>query len=67
MKLYEVPRRTKIRLIGDAYVPPSAVHLKDNDVLLFDHLDGMYAFCYDVSGNIVHPMVTSEVEVINED
>ena len=30
----------------------------------FDHIDGMYSYCIDRAGNIIHPVAWTEVEVI---
>jgi hypothetical protein len=48
MKLYDVPRNTRIVL-------------EDDTELMFDHLDGMYSVCYNDSGSIVHLAVWTEV------
>ena len=55
MKLYEAPRGSKIRVLGD---------IDEGNVLYFDHLDGMYSYCIDSEGNIVHLSASAEVEVI---
>ena len=31
------------------------------DVLFFDHLDGMYSYCKDMMGNIIHLVAWAEV------
>lgn len=66
MKLYQVPRKTKIRLImEDNDSPPASLPLLKDDILFFDHLDGMYSFCIDELGNIVHLAGYTEVEIVN--
>jgi hypothetical protein len=54
MNLYEVPRNTKIKF-------------KDNEgnetTLLFGHVDGMYSYCTDDNGNVVHLAAWADVEV----
>ena len=40
MKLYEVPPKTWIKIAGEK--------------IFFDHLDGMYSYCLDEGGNVVH-------------
>lgn len=55
MKLYEVPRR-------------SYIHFKEEDideVLFFDHVDGMYSFCLNSKGNPVHLKAFADVEVLD--
>lgn len=60
MKLYEVPRDTRICVIGDQCFE-----------LLFHHIDGMYSYCTDNQGNVVHLAACTEVEIVegndNED
>jgi hypothetical protein len=52
MKLYDVPRNTWVKSIE-----------KDcSDVFKFHHIDGMYSFCTDGSGNICHYKAWMEVE-----
>jgi hypothetical protein len=49
MKLYEVPRETHIICAGVE--------------LFFDHIDGMYSFCLDEKGNVVHLSASADVEI----
>ena len=53
MKLYEVKPRTWIKI--------------DNEKIFFDHIDGMYSYCLDEGGNVVHINANAEVEVIDKD
>jgi len=53
MKLYDVPRNTRIKVEG----------IK----LLFHHIDGMYSFCTDDEGKVYHPAAWSEVEIKEEE
>ena len=48
MKLYQVPRNTKIKL-------------NDGVILLFHHIDGMYSVCTDENGDIFHISANEEV------
>lgn len=54
MKLHDVPKNTKIRF-------------KDNEgnetALLFHHIDGMYSYCTDHDGHVVHLAAWADVEV----
>jgi hypothetical protein len=52
MKLYDVPKNTKIR-VGD--VP-----------LMFHHIDGMYSLCTDEHGHPVHLAAWTDVECVSE-
>jgi hypothetical protein len=53
MKLYNVPRNTKIKL-------------SDGIVLLFHHIDGMYSVCTDDNGDIFHISASEEVEIVGD-
>ena len=65
MKLYDVPRGTKIRVLGEANSPPFAPEINIGDELYFYHTDGMYSYCEDKDGNVVHLVAWAEVEIIN--
>ena len=66
MKLYDVPRMTKIRVVGESTAPPAAREAIPDEVLMFHHVDGMYSYCKDLMGNIVHLPAWQEVEIVNE-
>jgi hypothetical protein len=51
-KLYDVPRRQVVSLVEDRYTP-----------FFFDHIDGMYSYCLDLAGNLMHPAAWSDVFV----
>lgn len=53
MKLYEVPRNTRIVLSGES--GPIELH--------FDRIDGMYSRCTDDRGNVWHIAAWEEVEI----
>jgi hypothetical protein len=54
MKLYDVPRNTRVRVIetGEEYN--------------FAHVDGMYSYCTDDEGNVAHLVAWEEVEVVHD-
>ena len=64
MKLYDVPRNSRIKIIGDAKVPPAAPSLKEGQELNFRSIDGMYSYCTTDSGEVVHLVAWAEVELI---
>ncbi len=64
MKLYEVPWHTRIRILGDAKGPPSHREFEVGEELTFSHIDGMYSYCHDSKGNVVHLVACAEVEVV---
>ena len=41
--------------------PKSYIKIEDGDVLFFDHLDGMYSYCLDLSGNVLHLAAWTDV------
>lgn len=53
MNLYEVPRNTKIKFKADG----------NETTLLFHHVDGMYSYCTDDNGNVVHLAAWADVEI----
>jgi len=69
MELYNVPRGSKVRLIEENILPdecvaPGSPKVKKGDIVHFDHVDGMYSFCRDLKGNIVHLKAWAEVEIV---
>lgn len=52
MKLFEVPRNTHVRPVGQ------------EEVLTFHRIDGMYSYCTDSSGNVRHLAAWSDVEIV---
>ena len=53
MKLYELKRNTKFTLDGETY--------------MLDHIDGMYSYCLDAKGNVVHIAAWTEVEELKNE
>lgn len=51
MKLYDVPRNSRIGL-------------PDGGELNFSHVDGMYSFCTDDDGKVVHLAAWSDVQLL---
>lgn len=64
MKLYECKRGQWVRILGDAKVPPDAPELKENDVIRLHNIDGMYSYCTDKDGHVVHLVAWAEVEPV---
>ena len=64
MKLYDVPKGSKIRLKADCEHPPAHRAFESGEVLTFKHIDGMYSLCIDKDGEYVHLVAWAEVEVI---
>jgi hypothetical protein len=64
MKLYELSRNTKFKLLADTTVPPGAPECTLGDIYLLKHIDGMYSYCEDAEDNVVHLQAWSEVEKV---
>jgi len=70
MKLYDVPRNSRIKVIsGEAgrkvQVPPAAPQIKEGEELNFRSIDGMYSYCTRDNGEVVHLLAWAEVEYLN--
>lgn len=59
MKLYELPRNTKFKIVFDGKA--------DSNVYLLDHIDGMYSLCYNKDGEICHIAAYAPVEKVEEE
>ena len=54
VKLYDVPRNSFVRVIGD----------RSKTVLLFHHIDGMYSLCEDRTGRVCHIPAWANVKIV---
>ena len=66
MKLFNVPRNTWVRILADPKAPPSAPELNVGQPIKLHNIDGMYSYCTDTDGNVVHLVAWAEVEIIEE-
>ena len=68
MKLYKVPRNSKIRILNkeDAIGPPGSITLNLQDTYHFGHIDGMYSYCKDKDSNVIHLPAWTEVWIVDE-
>ena len=64
MKLYYVPINTKIKVMGDVKTPIGSPEIKKGDIIEFGHIDGMYSFCKNEKGDVVHLAAWTEVEIL---
>jgi hypothetical protein len=72
MRLYDVPRESYVKIIDEEIKLPVGNYLKEVEeessiILFFDHIDGMYSYCKDVDGNLVHPAAWTEVVIVSEE
>jgi len=63
MKLFDVPRNTWVIPTEDTTAPPDARAVSVGEPVLFGHVDGMYSYCKDVYGNVVHLPAWQEVSI----
>tara|TARA_Y100000385_G_scaffold224415_1_gene234653 strand:- start:275 stop:475 length:201 start_codon:yes stop_codon:yes gene_type:complete len=66
MKLYEVPRNSRIKVISDVKVPPAGPQIDEQEELNFRSIDGMYSYCTRDNGEVVHLVAWADVEIINK-
>ena len=70
MKLYDVPRNSRIKVISgeagrEVQVPPAAPQIKEGEELNFRSIDGMYSYCTRDNGEVVHLAAWTEVEIVD--
>lgn len=65
MELYNVPKNSRIRVIGDTATPPGSPEINASDELNFSHIDGMYSYCTTDNGQVVHLVAWAEVEILD--
>ena len=63
MKLYDVPRNTKVRVLDDIATPIGSPEINKGDEIMFYHLDGMYSYCT-INDTVVHLVGWAEVEIV---
>ena len=67
MKLYEVPKKRRIKVLDESVVVPyKGIKVNQHDVLHFDRLDGMYSHCRNSANQVVHIAAWTTVEVVDE-
>lgn len=68
MKLCELKPGDKFYIKSDnVRIPPASYPIERDSLLTFHNLDGMYSFCTDEFGTVVHPAVWTEVERVDLD
>lgn len=66
MELYNVPNNSRIKVLVEDKVPPGAPQVFEGEELNFRKIDGMYSYCNRDSGEVVHLVAWTEVEIINQ-
>lgn len=67
MKLYNVPRNTWVKPTSSTQAPPGAREVAINEKVFFVKTDGMYSYCKDQYGNIVHLQAWQDVNICEPD
>lgn len=67
MKLYKVPRDTRIRVMEFLPAPPGGIEAEVGDVLMYHHVDGMFSYCTNKDGKTVYLRAAAEVEIVGDD
>ena len=73
-KLFNIKRGQYIQIVGDdedgaeVRVPPAHIAPpKPKDIIYFSHVDGMYSYCIDADGNLIHPAAWTVAIVIPDE
>ena len=64
MKLYNVAPNSWVMPVNDATAPPGARPIPQTEAVKFHHIDGMYSYCHDKAGNVVHLPAWQEVRIV---
>jgi hypothetical protein len=67
MPLYDVPNGSKVRVLSDIKIPPASPEIKEEDILTFNRLDGMYSHCTNSKGETCHLAGWAQVEIIKNE
>jgi hypothetical protein len=64
-ELYNLERGTWFKIVDkNVKVPVAHQELNAEETFKFDHIDGMYSYCTDKDGNVVHLAAWTEVEAV---
>ncbi len=66
MKFYNTPKRTRVRIIGNADVPPGETIPEAGEELFYHYTDGVYTVCTNKQNINVFPAVWTEIELLEE-
>jgi len=65
-KLYELKRGSKFNIVNETVdTPPDAKDVSNEGVFTLRSIDGMYSYCLDPNGQVVHPAAWTEVTEVN--
>ena len=66
MKLYELDRDTRFKLLEQPRIPPVAPDGEVGKVYTLRNIDGMYSYVKDDEGNVYHSAAWTEVEAVED-
>jgi hypothetical protein len=61
MKLYEAPTHCWVKPISDIKVSIASPDIHEDESIWFSHIDGMYSYCINQDGEVVHLVAWTEV------
>lgn len=64
MNLYDVPRGSKVRVIKAESPPPGGAAPITGQIYTLHNIDGMYSFCTDSAGGVIHLKAWTDVEIV---
>lgn len=65
MHLYDVPKKSKIKVLDEEpLTPPRSPKIVSNDILTFESLDGAYGICHNNKGKVCYLHAQTQVEII---
>ena len=63
MKLYDAPTQCWVIPISDIKTPIASLDIQEEEPIWFDHIDGMYSYCINKDGELVHLVAWANVYV----
>jgi hypothetical protein len=66
MKLYDVPQDTWVIPIEHPQKPPESITVEMGEPIHFINLDGMYSYCKNAEGKVVHLPAWLEVNILEK-
>lgn len=70
MELYKAPPNTWVKVISENKTPIASPDINIDESIWFGHIDGMYSYCKNKKGEVVHLVAWADVyvdpDMINE-
>ena len=67
INLFDCKRNTWVVPVEETTAPPAARKVEVGEPVKFHNIDGMYSYCTDLDGNIVHLPAWQKVRVLDYD